>query len=207
MPQTHIPALLLAALITYLFIHLTRTILSPLRKIPGPKLSLFTPLYLIFQEFSSNRRMYIHQAHQKYGPVVRLGPNEVSFISLAAVREIYASGGSGYDKTEFYSLFMQFGTRLVDSFKTGEVLYVLITTRTMFSTLGKNDVSPLLARILNDRTHILYQHSRKKRCIAGQYANTNILRPEVIGGIQSLADAFVKKCDDAKGESIDAYVW
>lgn len=53
---------------------------------------------------------------------MRLGPNEVSFTSLEAMKEIYTSGGSGYDKTEFYTLFKQFDTR------------------TMFSTLDKGTV-------------------------------------------------------------------
>ena len=51
----------------------------------------------------------MHRLHQEYGPVVRLAPNEISFSGLEAVKEIYASGGSGYDKTEFYELFRQFG--------------------------------------------------------------------------------------------------
>jgi hypothetical protein len=86
---------------------------SPLLRIPGPLHTVFTDLYLMYQEFSSNRRLYIHDLHKKYGPVVRLGPNEISFTSLEAVKEIYSSGGSGYDKTEFYTLFMQFGCRYV----------------------------------------------------------------------------------------------
>jgi hypothetical protein len=47
--------------------------------------------------------------------VVRIAPSEVSFTSLAAVREIYASSGSGFDKTGLYTLFMQFGTKSVRS--------------------------------------------------------------------------------------------
>ena len=66
----------------------------------------------MLQEFTSNRRGYIHELHRQYGPVVRLGPNEVSFTSLEALKEIYSSGGGGYDKTEFYTLFTQFNTRL-----------------------------------------------------------------------------------------------
>ena len=88
-----------------------RRAVSPLAKIPGPWHSHYTDLWLILQEFSSKRRTYIHALHQKYGPVVRLGPNEASFTSVEAVKEIYSSGGSGYEKTEYYSLFMQFGTR------------------------------------------------------------------------------------------------
>ncbi|KAF4635358.1 hypothetical protein G7Y89_g2744 [Cudoniella acicularis] len=90
---------------------------------------------------------------------------------LEALKEIYSSGGSGYDKTEFYTLFKQFDTR------------------TMFSTLWKGD------------------HSQKKRHIANQYANTNILRPQVIKGIQELADAFVNKCVESQEKSMDAYVY
>jgi hypothetical protein len=88
-----------------------RAIFAPLSKLPGPWHSLFTDVYLMYKEFTAQRRIYIHELHKKFGPVVRLGPNEVSFTSLEALKEIYQSGGSGYDKTEFYTLFTQFGTR------------------------------------------------------------------------------------------------
>lgn len=65
----------------------------------------------MYKEFTGQRREYIHELHREFGPVVRLGPNEVSFTSQEALKEIYQSGGSGYDKTEFYTLFKQFGTR------------------------------------------------------------------------------------------------
>lgn len=65
----------------------------------------------MIQEFIGKRREYIHELHKRYGAIVRLGPNEVSFTNLEAIKEIYSSGGSGYDKTEFYTLFKQFDTR------------------------------------------------------------------------------------------------
>jgi len=95
----------------WLCIAIYRALFSPLSKVPGPKYTLFSEVYLMFQEFTGKRRGYIHELHRKYGPVVRLGPNEVSFTSLEAMKEIYTSGGSGYDKTEFYTLFKQFNTR------------------------------------------------------------------------------------------------
>lgn len=88
---------------------------SPLSKVPGPWYTKFTSLWIKYQEFTSNRRESIHTLHKRYGPVVRLAPNEVSFTSLDAIKEIYASGGSGYDKTELYSLFKQFKTKLVSN--------------------------------------------------------------------------------------------
>jgi hypothetical protein len=116
----------LLTLIFSLILHILqprRIFLSPLAKLPGPFYTRLTSVILIWKEVTSQRRTYIHTLHENYGPIVRIGPNEVSFTSLEAVKEIYQSGGSGYDKTEFYGLFMQFGER------------------TMFSTLAKEGVS------------------------------------------------------------------
>lgn len=88
-------------------------LLSPLNKIPGPMYSKFTSLVLKWHEFHANRTTYIHRLHLRYGPVVRLAPNEVAFASASAVKEIYGSGGSGYDKTGFYDLFLVYGRRYV----------------------------------------------------------------------------------------------
>lgn len=90
-----------------------RGIVSRISKVPGPWYTRYTSLWIKYQEFTANRRESIHALHEKYGPVVRLGPNEVSFTSLDAIKEIYSSGGSGYDKTEFYTLFRQFKIRYV----------------------------------------------------------------------------------------------
>jgi hypothetical protein len=90
-------------------------------RVPGPWYVYCTSLVLKHHELSKNRRLWIHSLHKKFGPVVRLAPNEVSFADLDAMKEIYQSGGSGYDKTEFYKLFYQYGER------------------TMFSTLSKQD--------------------------------------------------------------------
>jgi hypothetical protein len=98
---------LVAAMTTYLWAILS----SPLRKIPGPRISLFTSWLLKWHEFHANRTRYIHWLHETYGPTVRIAPNEVSFASSEAVKEIYQSGGSGYDKTEFYNLFQVYGRR------------------------------------------------------------------------------------------------
>jgi len=44
---------------------------------------------LIFVDFAGNRTSTIHKLHQKYGPAVRVGPNEVSFSDIGSVKEIY----------------------------------------------------------------------------------------------------------------------
>jgi hypothetical protein len=92
-------------------IFIVRRLSTPVTWLPGPTVSRITGLYLKWQELRANRTLYVHSLHEKYGPVVRIAPNEVSFTSWAAVKEIYCSSGSGYDKTEFYDLFKIYGRR------------------------------------------------------------------------------------------------
>ena len=42
--------------------------------------------------------------HEKYGPIVRIAPDEVSFSSPHVAREVLAAG-KGYHKTDFYGVF------------------------------------------------------------------------------------------------------
>ncbi|KAH7201896.1 cytochrome P450 [Fusarium oxysporum] len=115
------PSFMLGAAALLVITHIIIRLTSATAKVPGPFVSNFTSLVLKWHELNANRTMYIHELHKRYGPVVRVAPNEVSFTSIDALKEIYGSGGSGYDKTEFYDLFQVYGKR------------------TMFSTLVKGD--------------------------------------------------------------------
>ncbi|KUI65586.1 hypothetical protein VM1G_00150 [Cytospora mali] len=126
-PIIIVPSLLI---LTTLFI--LRRLRSPLSRVPGPWYTLFTSIPIKWHEFRANRTRHVDALHRRYGPAVRIAPNEVSFSSAAAVKEIYCSGGSGYDKTEFYNLFTVYGRR------------------TMFSTLNKEDHAKR-KRVLADR--------------------------------------------------------
>lgn len=45
-----------------------------------------------------------------------------------------------------------------------------------------------------------------KRFIAGSYANTRIMHPEVLDGIQERVKAFLRQCEEAREPAIDFYV-
>lgn len=105
------PSFVLGAAALLVVTHLIVRLTSATAKVPGPLISNFTSLVLKWHELNANRTVYIHELHKKYGPVVRIAPNEVSFTSIDALKEIYGSGGSGYDKTEFYDLFQVYGKR------------------------------------------------------------------------------------------------
>jgi cytochrome P450 len=82
-------------------------LLSPLRRIPGPKLYAVTKWRLARDDWGRRTRT-INGLHKQYGPVVRVGPNEVHFNSVSALREIYGPG-SGFERTQFYAMFNAYG--------------------------------------------------------------------------------------------------
>ena len=82
---------------------------SPLAKIPGPKSFSLTGLRLCKEDFQGTRTRKIHCLHQQHGQAVRVGPKEVSFNSLAALRQIYGPGSSFGRPAAFYRMFDVYG--------------------------------------------------------------------------------------------------
>ncbi|KAG5746788.1 hypothetical protein H9Q72_003859 [Fusarium xylarioides] len=73
----------------------------PLARIPGPRLAAISSFWHAYNA-RMGRMAYIGKTlHRKYGPVVRVGPNEVWLNSKEAFHAIYSSG-SGYEKSDFY---------------------------------------------------------------------------------------------------------
>ncbi|KNG90625.1 cytochrome P450 monooxygenase [Aspergillus nomiae NRRL 13137] len=58
---------------------------------PGPKLTAITRVLYCHHLVSGRLVYYLHQAHEKYGAVVRVAPNEVLFTSSQAWSDIYGS--------------------------------------------------------------------------------------------------------------------
>ncbi|KAM7200691.1 Cytochrome P450 monooxygenase sdnF [Naviculisporaceae sp. PSN 640] len=63
--------------------------LSPLRKIPGPPFASISWLPWYKYWFSGYMHRHVTRLHETYGPVVRIGPSEISFISTPAWKDIY----------------------------------------------------------------------------------------------------------------------
>lgn len=74
---------------------------SPLRRLPGPWYTRFTHLILKFHVVSGNRIHYVHSLHQRYGPIVRLSPQEASVSDPEAVSTIHRIG-AGFLKSSWY---------------------------------------------------------------------------------------------------------
>ena len=77
---------------------------SPLRKYPGPLLASVSRLWKVLSTASGRTHLEHIALHRKYGPVVRIAPNEVSIASPEAARTVLSAGKHFY-KTKFYGVF------------------------------------------------------------------------------------------------------
>jgi hypothetical protein len=65
------------------------TLPSSSSHIPGPTLARYTSLYRVWLMASGKAPLKYAALHEKYGPIVRTGPNHVSFSSRDMVPIIY----------------------------------------------------------------------------------------------------------------------
>lgn len=107
------PPIFLAALFLLLILATYRylvhpTLISPLRKIPPAHWSApISPLWILYTRRRRNENKTIHALHQRLGPLVRLGPSEVSVNCVdGGIRTVY---GGGYEKGSWYAVYKNYG--------------------------------------------------------------------------------------------------
>ncbi|KAK6605334.1 cytochrome p450 [Botrytis cinerea] len=87
---------ILQAIFSLIFLKLSLTAIyrvtfHPLAKYPGPRWAKITDLYSAYHSLGGTLHIRTLQAHDRYGSVVRLGPNKLVFNSAEALQEIYTS--------------------------------------------------------------------------------------------------------------------
>ncbi|KAG9624400.1 putative P450 monooxygenase, partial [Aureobasidium melanogenum] len=111
---------LFAALVAVIYYNVIEPLfLDPKSKIPGPKLFALTKWRLALEDFKGTRTREIHALHERYGPIVRIGPNEIHCNSLNALRTIYGAG-RGFERTWFYRMFDVYGKQNLFTFESGK---------------------------------------------------------------------------------------
>lgn len=155
---------LLSLPLLFAFINITRTVfLSPLAKVSGPKSFALTKYRLAWEDYRGTRTHCIHALHEKYGPVVRVGPNEISFNTLSALRTIYGAG-SPFQRSSFYRMFDVYGRKNLFSFSSG------------VEHRGLSFIQRAIERILtaNAERKKLLNHAYSKSCVLKPQTTTMI---------------------------------
>lgn len=80
---------------------------SPLAKIPSAHWSSsVSSLWILLARKQGRENRSLHEAHQRLGPVVRVGPYQLSIDSPDAVKLVYQGG---FEKDPWYSVFDNYG--------------------------------------------------------------------------------------------------
>ena len=73
--------------------------LHPLRSYPGPFLARATVIIYQRKSLQGYCHLWIQELHKRYGPVVRIAPNELSFIKPEVWKEVYGHRASAFAKS------------------------------------------------------------------------------------------------------------
>jgi hypothetical protein len=95
-----LPALVsLALLVPFVAIvyRIWRALATPLRDIPGPFAARFTRLWYLKNVWRGDFEKVNVRLHDRYGPIVRIAPNEYSIDDSEAIKIIYGHG-TGFTK-------------------------------------------------------------------------------------------------------------
>ncbi|KAK5996914.1 Cytochrome P450 monooxygenase sdnT [Cladobotryum mycophilum] len=167
--------LFLAAVAVY------RLLLHPLARVPGPRLAALSNAWYAYHVRNGRTVELGRKLHQKYGEVVRVGPNELWFNSKEAFDTIYNTT-KGFEKTDFYlatSLIIQrIDWRLQPHF---------------YDSLD----------LLSERDAKRYRLQR--RLIGRVYQTANILRHEE--AIDSVLKQVIARLEGLQGQEIDLKEW
>ncbi|KAF7953143.1 hypothetical protein EAE96_006360 [Botrytis aclada] len=100
--------------------HLQTAILSPLSPIPNAHFTTsYSNLWLFWHRANDTEHKARYAAHKKYGPVIRIAPRELSINCLEdGVKTVY---GGGFEKGEWYSMFLNYGHSVLFSMKEAPV--------------------------------------------------------------------------------------
>ncbi|UKZ81786.1 hypothetical protein TrVFT333_009559 [Trichoderma virens FT-333] len=81
-----------------------RILFHPLAKYPGPFLAKFTEWRDVYHAYREDKHLDLYDLHKRFGPIVRYGPNTLSFNHPAALRAIYGHKAN-VRKSDFYLSF------------------------------------------------------------------------------------------------------
>ncbi|KAM3420893.1 hypothetical protein BST61_g4128 [Cercospora zeina] len=159
-----------------------RLFFHPLAKVPGPTLAAISNVWYAYHARNGHMLRLGKTLHRRYGPAVRVGPNEIWFDSKEAFAKIY-SATQGYDKSDFY-----LATSL---------------NRPKFDFSSFNLHSPDTLDLLSERDMDRYRLHR--RLIGPLYSMHNVLRYEkAVDGVLIKVIAQLKALN---GAQIDLKMW
>ncbi|WPA99361.1 uncharacterized protein RHO25_003978 [Cercospora beticola] len=184
-----------------------RMLSSSINKIPGPWYLKLSTVPLKWHDARGQTRLWVHDLHMRYGPVVAIAPSYVHFATAAAAKIIYTNGGKDFLKTELYDVFRQEGHEWVRSSIGPSNRRIDLRQEPFYSYRTKEGRHstwlPFPRRPFGFPN--VEKHAMIRRGLADRYSNSNILASKVIESINERADTFVQAC--TRTPSVDIYFY
>ncbi|KAE9377269.1 cytochrome P450 [Stipitochalara longipes BDJ] len=79
-----------------------RIYFHPLAKYPGPLLAKITDFYSVYHAWKGDRHIEFYLCHEKYGSIIRYGPNRLAFNTSTALHSIHGPKAN-VQKANFYA--------------------------------------------------------------------------------------------------------
>ncbi|RWA04439.1 hypothetical protein EKO27_g10667 [Xylaria grammica] len=76
---------------------------SPLKKYPGPPLAAWTNYWRMYHAYKGSMHVITKELHNKYGPVVRMGPNYLDIDCSSLIKTCFDRNGV-WKKSELYAV-------------------------------------------------------------------------------------------------------
>ncbi|KAI0150773.1 cytochrome P450 [Xylariaceae sp. FL1272] len=102
--ENHLYSLCALGLVAVL-ITLASSLRDPLSAVPGPWYAKWTDLVASYHWVKGTKPSYVHSLHQKYGPIVRVGPREVYTMNAADAKMIHSIKNE-FPKAAWYQTFV-----------------------------------------------------------------------------------------------------
>ncbi|KAK0704506.1 cytochrome P450 [Lasiosphaeris hirsuta] len=155
----------IAVLLVYKFV-IYPSFLSPLARIPAARWhARFLPFYSLYLKYTGTESRTTLKLHQRYGPVVRLGPNELTVNCYeGGIKTIY---GGGFPKTDWYQNgFANYETENVFTVKGkehGQIKRVFSHTLANSTILSSSSIRARAWRAIFDQLCPILRQSCKSR--------------------------------------------
>ncbi|KAI6715904.1 cytochrome P450 [Diplocarpon mali] len=162
---------------------LRRLLFHPLSSIPGPFSNALSELPATLALVSGNQHVYYRALHERYGPVVRVSPDEVSFVSVEARDEIYGFRAGDVDGQ------LQKGRALMEK------------SPIFLGAVGKVDGCTGVSLALDA------EHTRQRRALGYLFTNSALLQEEHLlhVHVRKLMDVFEKAAVESR--ALDFSSW
>lgn len=142
----------------YYFILMPMAFVS-LSHVPGPIPCKLSQYYLSYFNVSLQRTRKIHEWHARYGPVICVGPKEVSVATPCLMREIYGNSGR-YAKSKFFDQFVTYGERALFAIRPYTAHR---EKRELIVSFCYNVKKPWIESFINERVDAVVSHIDSKK--------------------------------------------